>query len=416
MADALESLPSPTKVRATPMSVVADPSHPSAQTALRDWLVTESREIDEPSDFLSAFAEKLLAAGLPLDRIGTAIEILHTDYAGVGQVWLRGEGIMKRYFPFGPVSEAAYQSSPFAWVHRERGWLRFRLDETPDDRFSVVPELRAAGIVDYICVPMFFSNGDENGLSFATRDPNGFQPEHVALLEDIMPTLALALELRATQVRFDNILRFYVGDEPHRQIMSGAVRRGQVARIRSAILVADMRSYTEFTYGLELEEVADLLNTFFDCFVPSIHAEGGEVLKYMGDGLLAIFRDPSDDVGSAAISALAAAEKGLAALDALDREARFPFPLKAGIGLHHGDAAYGNVGSGQRLDFTVVGRDVNVASRLAELNKPLSEPLLMSKAFAEQIFLETEALGAFAVHGLPEPLYVHRPKLLRSVS
>ena len=154
---------------------------------------------------------------------------------------------------------------------------------------------------------------------------------------------------------------------------------------------------------LEPEAAVELLNTFFDCLVPPIEQEGGEILKYMGDGLLAIFRDHGDDTGSSAQSALSAAIAGLVRLDEANKAGRFPAQIEAGIALHHGDAAYGNVGSGTRLDFTVIGRDVNLASRIAQMNKVLAEPLLMSRAFADHLWGDPERIGEHTLDGFLEP-------------
>ena len=145
-----------------------------------------------------------------------------------------------------------------------------------------------------------------------------------------------------------------------------------------------MRDYTRRSATLAPEAAVELLNDYFDCLVPPIEAEGGEVLKYMGDGLLAIFREPEDDSGRAAQSALTAAVEPSRA--SKRRTARaVSGPITAGIALHHGEAAYGNVGSGARLDFTVIGPDVNLASRIAQLNKTIDEPLLMSKPFVDHL-------------------------------
>jgi adenylate cyclase len=133
------------------------------------------------------------------------------------------------------------------------------------------------------------------------------------------------------------------------------------------------------------------------------------VLKYLGDGLLAIFRDRGDDTGGAPQSALTAAIKALQRIYTANEQGRFPVPVSVGIALHHGDAAYGNVGSGQRLDFTVIGRDVNLASRLAKLNKDLDEPLLMSKPFVDHLWGNPHRLGAFTLDGFDETVEVYRP-------
>ena len=165
---------------------------------------------------------------------------------------------------------------------------------------SISPAIsvKAAGYRYYLVVPIFLTNGYQHGLTFATRAPDGFSEQGLRVLRFVMPTIAAMIEIRSVNHRLDTVLRIYVGNEPHRAILSGTIRRGQVSRIRSAILFADMRDYTRLTATLSPEEAVQLLNVFFDCLVPPIEAEGGEVLKYMGDGLLAIFREGDADRGS----------------------------------------------------------------------------------------------------------------------
>ena len=283
------------------------------------------------------------------------------------------------------------------------------LADVDDDRFSVIPSLKADGYIHYLCFPIFFANGDENGIAFASRNPTGFSQEDIAFLKLLMPAIGAVMEIIAGYITIDTLLRIYIGDEPHKLVLNGDVRRGQVSRIRSAILFADMRSYTHISSGMSPEETVDLLNAYFDCLVPPIEAEGGEVLKYLGDGLLAIFRDRGDDTGAAARSALDAANDALSRLASANAAGILPVPIQAGIALHHGDAAYGNVGSGARLDFTVVGRDVNLTSRLASLNKALSEPLIMSEAFTNHLWGDPVLLGRFQLDGIPDQVAVYKP-------
>lgn len=381
----------------------------SGVIALRDWLVTVAARLDDPNEALTGFVERLIALGLPIDRAATAIETLHSEYAGIGRFWTPESGTVVRYLPHGERRDLVYKASPFAYVNRTGEWLLLDLKETPDDRFPIVAELKKAGYRFYLTLPIRFANGAENGVSFATRSPQGFDERSLTVLRLVMPSFALVTELRATSNRLDEVLRIYVGDEPHRAILSGAILRGQVSRIRSAILFADMRDYTRISSTLSPESAVELLNTYFDCLVPPIEDEGGEVLKYLGDGLLAIVRDRGDDTGGAPQSALSAAIKALRRIQMANNEGRFPVPIEIGIALHHGDAAYGNVGSGQRLDFTVIGRDVNLASRIAELNKRLGEPLLMSKAFVEHLWGNPSPLGAHEVDGFEERIEVYRP-------
>jgi adenylate cyclase len=378
--------------------------------AIRDWLLSEAAQLADPGQISPGLAARLNALGIPIDRIMSAIDLLHSEYSGVGRVWTKEEGSTSRFFPHSPDGvRVVYNKSPFAHVHRTRDWLLLDLAQTPDDRFNIIPDLKAAGYRHYLVVPIFFTNGTHHGLTFATRAPDGFGEQGLRVLRSVVPTVAAMMEIRVLHHHLDNVLRIYVGDEPHRAILSGTIRRGQVSRIRSAILFADMRDYTRLTATLSPEEAVQLLNVFFDCLVPPIEAEGGEVLKYMGDGLLAIFRERGDDRSSAAQAALTAAVQALAQLEAANGAGRFASPISAGLALHHGEAAYGNVGSGARLDFTVIGPDVNLASRIAQLNKVLGEPLLMSQAFVDALPGRSEPLGAHAVDGFEEAVPIYRP-------
>ncbi|MDB5589538.1 adenylate/guanylate cyclase domain-containing protein [Enterovirga sp.] len=375
--------------------------------AVRDWLLEGAIGHDH-QELLTGFAERLDRLGVPVERLTTAIDALHSEYSGIGRIWTKGEGSSFRLFPHGAATDEVFARSPFALVQRTGEWLDLDLDQTAEDAFGIVPELKAAGYRQYLVIPLRFTNGTQNGITLATSRPGGFDARAIALLRFVVPTLAAAIEMRSVHQRLDNVLRIYVGDEPHRAILSGAIRRGQVSRIRSAILFADMRSYTRLTSLLSPEAAVDLLNGYFDCLVPAIEQEGGEVLKYMGDGVLAIFRDRGDDTGGSAQAALNAAIAGLVALDDANRDGRFPVRIEAGIALHHGEAAYGNVGSGNRLDFTVIGPDVNLASRIARLNKVLGEPLLMSRAFADHLWGDPEPLGAHEIEGLDGKVPVYR--------
>jgi adenylate cyclase len=376
--------------------------------ALRDWLLVEGAQNPSQGQSIAAFAEHLNGLGIPVDRMSTAIEALHAEYSGVGWFWTKGEGASYRLFPHGSRTDEIYLGSPFAEAHRLGEWLLLDLATTPDDAFGIIPEMKAAGYRYYLCIPIVFTSGDHNGISLATSAPQGFSRRDLALLRFVTPTFAAVMEMRSIRQRLDNVLRIYVGDEPHRAILSGAIRRGQVSRIRSAILFADMRDYTRISSELTPEAAVELLNGYFDCLVPAIEEQGGEVLKYMGDGLLAIFRDVGDDTGRAAQAALTAAKDALRRIERANREGVFSSPVAAGIALHHGEAAYGNVGSGARLDFTVIGRDVNLASRITALNKLLGEPLLLSRAFVDHLWGDPEPLGSHTVQGFSEPITVYR--------
>jgi adenylate cyclase len=382
--------------------------------SLRDWLLTEARMTADISSAVAGLADRLNAAGVPVDRLTFSAKALHSEHAAVSGTWTKDDPGVWKLRAHGSDDAAGYESSPLAAAHRSGLPVVLWIDETPDERFGIVPDLRREGYKHYLCFPVFFANGHNNAVTFATRSGNGFPSAACAVIAALLPALTATLEILSGYKSLDEVLRIYVGDEPHRAILAGRIGRGQVSRIRSAILFADMRSYTRITSAIEPERAVQLLNRYFDCLVPPIEAEGGEVLKYMGDGLLAIFRDRDDDTGAAARSALAAAVEALARVGRIGTE--FGAAIRAGVALHHGEAAYGNVGSGARLDFTVVGRDVNLTSRLAQLNKVLDEPLLMSRAFSDHLRENTVHLGAFRLDGFEQEIEVYRPQgICRSI-
>src|SRR5215212_1083789 len=288
-----------------------EPALAQGVSRLRDWLVTDATRTPDAGDVLTGVAERLNALGVPVDRMFAAIEALHSEYAGIGWRWTREDGASVRFLPHGERRETVYGTSPFAHVNKTGEWLLLDLANTPDNLFGIIPDLKQEGYRHYLTVPVHFASGARNGVSFATRAPEGFSERDLAILRHIMPTFTTTTELRVVTKRLDDVLRIYVGEGPHRAILSGAILRGQVTHIRSAILFADMRGYTRLSSSLSPEEAVELLNTYFDCLVPPIEEEGGEVLKYLGDGLLAIFRDRGDDTGGAPQSALSAAVAAL---------------------------------------------------------------------------------------------------------
>lgn len=376
--------------------------------AIRDWLLNDGRNAHDLEVIVSGLCERLALVDIPVDRAMLVMQTLHAEQAAMAMEWKRAEGLETEAIAYSDLPDKVYEESPFAAVHASGTDLEFRLADTPDARFGIVPDLKAQGYTHYFCAPLIFANGHLNGISFATRAAEGFGAADLALLRALTPTIEAVLEIYAGYESLHQLLRTYIGDEPHRLVLDGDVRRGHVTRIRSAILFADMRDYTQRSSALTPEQTVELLNSFFDCIVPPVEREGGEVLKYLGDGLLAIFRDRGDDAGSAAQAALDAARSALARLDAWNA-GRPDQAIAAGIALHHGEAAYGNVGSGARLDFTVIGRDVNLASRLAGLNKALGEPLIMSGALTEQLWGMFELVGTFALKGIPDEVKVYRP-------
>ncbi|NIA68720.1 adenylate/guanylate cyclase domain-containing protein [Pelagibius litoralis] len=375
--------------------------------AIQNWLIGEARFLEDPDDAVEGFVQRLIDAGVPLDRFTSAIPTLHAVRQGLGRKWARGEGI--KVLEFGWGNDEIYEASPYALAHRTRDWVQFRLAEIDDGAFGVVAELRAGGYAHYICMPVFFRDGAEGGLTFATRHPEGFSAADLALLRALEDSVAIVLDINRVWILLHETLRTYVGEEPQARILSGQVRRGDVVPMRAAIVFADMRGFTTLSSALTVEETVVLLNRYFDSVVPPIEEAGGEVLKYIGDGVLAIY-GAGDDERAACAKALAAAQAIVrrVAEDQAEVPAALRFDIK--VALHFGEVAYGNIGSGARLDYTVVGNGVNLASRLADLAGILGHRLLVSSDFAGLLpDVGFASCGEHQLRGVGKPQTVFEP-------
>ena len=387
---------------------------------LDKWLLDEGARANDPGVVLKGFSEQLLQLGLPLVRATTHTRALHAERIGVTRIWRRGEATQEVHFPHGAEAGELYQRSPIKVVHETLDWVSLKLDETPDEAFGIVADLKALSMTHYMIAPMVYSDGTCNAISWATDRPGGFAPEHEGCLRAILPTLIPVLELRTLYRVVNEVLRIYVGREPGERILAGQVQRGEVTRIRSAILVCDMRNFTGLSLAMSEEEIVDLLNHYLDGVIPAIEACGGEVLKFLGDGVLAIFPEPHDDPddvdgspegrGRVCEAALAAAAAITRALEEGNRSRPNGLPeIRAGIALHHGHAAYGNIGSGERLDFTIIGQDVNLTSRIADLCAKLNRPILLSEPFAAAVERPTIDVGRYAMKGLEDLQTIFAP-------
>ena len=271
------------------------------------------------------------------------------------------------------------------------------LSETTDRRFPILATLRAQGITHYVMAPLVFSNRIVNAMSWATDAPNGFAEADVELFRALVTAFVSVLEATAGRRIYGELLATYVGRDPGAQIMAGAVKRGEVHHLKAAMLLADLRDFSQLTDELPEGQIVELLNAFFDLVVPGVVAGGGDVLKYIGDAVIAIFPVVGDDPAPACELALAAAQTALAALQSAPPEIQQYISID--IALHYGVAAYGNIGSGNRLDFSVVGRDVNILSRLELLCKDVGRPLLMTDAFAVEVAQPVFEIGHFELRG-----------------
>ena len=290
-----------------------------------------------------------------------------------------------------------YQNSPIQYIIETGQWLDTILSETTDRHFPILATLRAQGITHYVMAPLIFSNRIVNAMSWATDAPGGFTEADVELFRDFVTAFVPVLEAMAVRRIYGELLATYVGRDPSARIMAGAVQRGDVRHLKAAMLLADLRGFSRLTDELPEERIVELLNAFFDLVVPGVIASGGDILKYVGDAVIAMFPITGEDPTPACGSALTAAQTALAALQAAPKEIQQHISID--IALHYGDVAYGNIGSGNRLDFTAVGRDVNILSRLELLCKDVGRPLLMTDTLAVEVAEPVIEIGHFELRG-----------------
>ena len=372
---------------------------------LIDYMLGDASKAGQAEIVLSEMSERIVAAGVPLDRSTYIFQLLHAEATASALYWERGKEAYGQTFPYAQGTRQKYGASPAAIAHETGEWVVLWLPETADEEFNIVRELKDDGFIHYVMMPVFMANGLTSTFSFATRDKAGFSEADFAYLRAVFPALAACQEILTTHQVMNDVLRMYVGEDAQKRIVAGDVHRGDVMRIRSAILFADMRNYTGLAGAMEAEEVTAMLNDYFDCIVPAVESRGGEVLKFMGDGILVIFREEGD-VDATCRCALDAAKAGLDAVDHYRGRPKF----RAGIALHYGEVGYGNIGSGLRLDYTVVGRDVNMAARLADLCGALDAPLLVSETFCTHVGPAAfQVVGAHQLKGLDAPVQVFAP-------
>lgn len=390
---------------------MTDIPRPDRVATVVDWLVDGARTARRPQDVLSELCERLLACGLPLHRVAVFVPTLHPDVMGQRFLWRPGEEVVISEAPYAMLETDTYARSPVRTVFATGQPIRLRI-ERPDcpQHYGIVEELRAEGVSDYLIQPLPFITGQVRAVSWTTTRPGGFDDADLAALDAVSRPLARLVEIHALRRTATNLLDTYVGRHAGERILRGRIRRGDIERIDAVVMLTDLRDFTTMSERLPGDQVIGLLNSYFDCVVPPIEAHGAEVLKFIGDGLLAIFT-VADDVGAACREALAVSEEVRAAIAAAnaERERAGEPVLRHSMALHVGSVLYGNIGSAKRLDFTAIGPAVNLTARLESLARDLGRDLLVSATFASHSPAPLVSLGTFDLRGIAAPQEVFAP-------
>jgi adenylate cyclase len=385
------------------------------------WAVREGLRGAAADELFDGYCQRLVIDGLELWRAHLAMETLHPQWNGYGYVWRRDlNAIEPEQYAHGSLEEEDWLSSPLnhlierARDGEENPTVRRRLEEGPDQRnFPILREFFAAGATDYVAhLFAFGKDGDRSqgtGIvySFATDRRGGFSEDDTTLLQATLPGLSLAMKSHAGHVIASGLLATYLGQDAGRRVHAGSIMRGSLDTLRAVIWYADIRGFTPLSDTAPGSVVVELLNDVFEILTASLRDRGGQVLKFIGDAMLAIFPFEDADRAKTCRRALDAAIEAMGAIDALTaaRVAAGGPAAPVDLALHLGHVLYGNVGAIDRLDFTVIGPAINEVARIEALCQPLGRAVLVSAEFVDGMTVadsRLKSLGRHALRGVKE--------------
>ncbi|MCL6414822.1 adenylate/guanylate cyclase domain-containing protein [Aestuariirhabdus sp. Z084] len=354
---------------------------------LSQWMLNEAWRLPDAQSLTKALVERLLSLGVPLYRVRITLRLLHPQITGFSFTWVKGDDEITVYNPpHEMLHSETYRDSPYWAIFEEgAGAIRRRLSG-PDAQldYPLLSELADEGASDYVALPIEFMDGSIHAITLAADKGPGFSTEHLAMIYELLPAMGRVLEIYALRCTSQILLETYLGKRTGSQVLQGRIKRGDGEQIEAIIWFCDLRGSTQMADQMGLEAFIEKLNQFFEIMAQSVLEQDGEVLRYIGDAMLAIF--PIGKHGCEAVPAKVAANALMAARCAISRMQSEPEckGMEFGIGLHFGTVMYGNIGSPSRLEFTAIGAAANEAARIQDLTKSLGVPLLASHQFVEK--------------------------------
>lgn len=369
---------------------------------LAGWLLKEAWKAGSSAELAEQFLSFLRGAGYPVDRSTVIMPTLHPQIFATVLVWRADSpGIRTVYEPHDVLHQPKFADSPFAPIIRGgAGGVRRRLEEPdcPLD-FPVVRDLRNEGATDYVAMPFRFSDGQINVMSMTSFGRGGFSTAHLGEIYEVLPMLGRMFEVHAQRRTATALLETYLGRHTGERVLKGLVKPGDGEHIHAVIWFCDFRDSTPLAKSMGRRAYLRQLNRFFHCMAGAVLEAGGEVLRYIGDAVLAIF-PISDDQSEACERALQAVRIAARRVKEMNHKNPDKPPLRYGIGLHLGTVTYGNIGVPERLEFTVIGAAANEAARVEAMTKELKQPLLTSAAFAAAYGKDLVSMGRYSLKGL----------------
>lgn len=377
-----------------------------------DWLLSEAWDATTSRELTHRFIKQLNAQGMRIVHINVAIQTLHPLLAAISYRWAKGEDEITRFeASHDLMGSAQFLNSPLKPVFQGVGGVRRRIDAESVAEYSFLGELEAEGATDYVAMPMRFSDGQINAITIATDTPDGFSVEDLGFVHEILPILSRLYEVHAKERSAATLMRTFMGKHTGERVLDGKIKRGDGEDIHAVIWFSDLRNSTPLAESMPRAEFLAYLNKFFDGMAGAVVDNGGEILRFIGDAVLAIFPIDNDDMTSwgacekvekACESAVKAANSAIAAIEDtnLEQKAAGAPEIKFGIGIHIGDLTYGNIGIPERLEFTVIGAAVNEAARIEAMTKDLGVPILISNAFAQSYRGNLVPVGKHRLRGV----------------
>lgn len=367
-----------------------------------DWLLREAAYLTTPEDFTTTLAAKMLENGIAVSRLSLLIWSLHPLIAGKVYNWNKSKNEVQTFAPPYEIREdPQFINSPLRHVSDGLGGIRQKLGtQQPENSFPIMEDLRAQGATDYVAMPLRFSDGRTNVLTLTCDHPDGFTTANLGLVFECSSVISRYYEVFMQRENAQSLLETYVGKRSGSRVLGGEIRRGDGDEIDAAIMFCDLRGSTRLEETLGRVDYINLLNEFFETTSNIIDEHGGEVLKFIGDAVLAVF--PAEgDAKHARAQALASAQDIVARLKQL-REEDVTHDCDCSIGIAYGNVIYGNVGSRERLDFTVIGRAANIAARLGDYGKSRGHRIVVTDDIVTPAEPSTD-LGQVELHNVSKP-------------
>jgi adenylate cyclase len=390
----------------------------AAFNALSAWVAEAGLIGRSEGELVAGFCQRVTEAGVPLARALVILDTLHPIYEGRALLWRSDRpdtGEVREYGRTneGEAAENWRRSVFFHLLQSGEKMLRRRLVSGEPVDFLSFRQARDEGMTDYLAlIHRFAAEGVIGEMdcvysSWATDAANGFADADVLALQRLATFLNLAVKSAALAHMAGTLAETYLGRDAGRRVMSGRIIRGVAEKIGAVLWQSDLRSYTQISESVAPEEIIPFLNAYADIVVSAIHGHGGDVLKLIGDGTLAIFaNEDREEASRAALAAAARLRKDAAKLTRTRSEAGLPV-TQVYLALHIGDVFYGNVGSEDRLDFTVIGPAVNEVSRILAMSRSVEQDVLLSSAFTASLARELRdhlvSVGRYALRGVTQP-------------